>query len=231
MNFRILIFFSFCLFSVKILLAQDIILFKNGIEAEVKVKEVNPEHIKYVRFDNPAGPIYTVYRSEVFMIKYENGSKDVITDLSISGKSGRKNFGTDYRSPGLAFLFSFLLPGGGQYYNKEYVKGGIMTGLWFAGMITSAIGASQDITCYDHPNSNSFTCTHDDDPNPAIAVGGTVMFGTWLWSVIDAPVRASRNNKGLKATGLLEFENDDKFSLKIHPFNGNGLGGNVTMNF
>ena len=37
------------------------------------------DSIKYKKFDNPNGPLYTILKSEVFLIKYENGTKDVFT--------------------------------------------------------------------------------------------------------------------------------------------------------
>ncbi|HXH20236.1 MAG TPA: hypothetical protein VNJ07_14260 [Chitinophagales bacterium] len=210
--------------------AQDVIIFRNGDEVQAKVREIDTEHIKYVRYDNLNGPLYTIPRADVFMIKYENGTKDIITNLSKTTKDHARAFRSEYRSPGLAFLFSFLLPGGGQYYNGEPVKGGIMTGLWFAGVITTAAGIAEDVHCSDDPYNNSVTCHYDDDPHPAVGVGGTVMFGAWLWSVIDAPVRAAKNNRGIPATGLLEFENN-KFSLSVELFRSHGLGGSLMMNF
>lgn len=57
--------------------AQDIITLKTGEEIKAKVNEVELNVIKYTKFDNQTGPIYTIYKADVFMIKYENGSKDV----------------------------------------------------------------------------------------------------------------------------------------------------------
>jgi hypothetical protein len=57
--------------------AQDIILKRNGDEIKAKVQEVGITEIKYKKFDNPDGPMYTILKSEVFLIKYENGTKDV----------------------------------------------------------------------------------------------------------------------------------------------------------
>lgn len=56
---------------------QDVIIFSNGDELQVRVKEVLDDNIKYIRFDNLNGPLYTTAKSEIFMIKYENGAKDV----------------------------------------------------------------------------------------------------------------------------------------------------------
>lgn len=57
--------------------AQDIITLKSGEDVTAKVKEVELSVIKYVRFDNQTGPVYTIEKADVFMIKYENGTKDV----------------------------------------------------------------------------------------------------------------------------------------------------------
>lgn len=215
--------------------AQDVIIFRNGNEVQAKVSEVGTSEIKYQRFDNPSGPVYTIHKKDVFMIKYENGTKDIISDLSstnTSSSNDRRVVGGEYRSPGLAFLFSFLLPGGGQYYNHQHAKGGAMTGLWVGGLITTAVAASYTIDCYETYNG-SIICDdlNNEGAQAAAAVGGMVMFGSWLWSVIDAPVNAARINRGNKATGLLEFQKDDKFSLRIDPFRSQGLGGSVSLRF
>ncbi len=234
MKLRLLLLIGFIV-SAKIISAQDVIVFKNGDEVQAKVKEVTPSEIKYIRFDNQNGPVYTIGRQDVFMIKYENGTKDVMADMSQpvnANSNDRRVVGTKYRSPGLAFLFSFLLPGGGQYYNHEHAKGGAMTGLWVASVITTAVGATVYYNdCYYDYNGNYVCDNYNNRGRPALAVGATVWVGTRLWSMIDAPVRAARINRGLKATGLLEFEKKDKFSLRIDPFRSQGLGGSLTMNF
>lgn len=59
--------------------AQDNIILKSGQEVPAKVLEVSKADIKYKRTDNPDGPIYTMAADEVFMIKYANGTKDVLS--------------------------------------------------------------------------------------------------------------------------------------------------------
>jgi hypothetical protein len=65
---------SFCCFS------QDIIMKNTGDEIKAKIIEVNQTEVKYKKFDYQTGPIFTVSKSDVFMIRYENGTKDVFTD-------------------------------------------------------------------------------------------------------------------------------------------------------
>ncbi len=66
-----------CLLVVQTISAQDVITLKSGEDINVKVLEVGSNDVKYKKSDNPDGPSYTLLKSEVFMIKYQNGSKDV----------------------------------------------------------------------------------------------------------------------------------------------------------
>ena len=69
--------------------AQDTIVKKNGDEIQAKVLEIGDSLIKYKEFKNVDGPTFTVNKSDVFMIKYLNGTKDVFYDEE---KSNTNNF-------------------------------------------------------------------------------------------------------------------------------------------
>lgn len=76
------------LFSILILaafvnaaMAQDDIILRTGEEIKAKVQEVGTSEIKYKRSDNANGPLYVIWKREVFMIKYENGTKDVFSTV------------------------------------------------------------------------------------------------------------------------------------------------------
>ncbi len=72
-----------CAISISTLsISQDIITFKNGDEKKAKVIEISPTEVKYKSFDNIEGPVYTDQKSAIFMIKYENGLKDVFNESS-----------------------------------------------------------------------------------------------------------------------------------------------------
>lgn len=60
--------------------AQDVITMKNGDEVQSKIMEITPTEIKYKRYENQEGPTYTIKKSDAFMIKYQNGTKDVFND-------------------------------------------------------------------------------------------------------------------------------------------------------
>ncbi|HRY31395.1 MAG TPA: hypothetical protein P5531_00310 [Bacteroidales bacterium] len=57
--------------------AQDFIILKNGDEIKAVVKEIGLTEIRYKKFSNPDGPVVVIPKSEVFMIKYKDGSKEV----------------------------------------------------------------------------------------------------------------------------------------------------------
>lgn len=56
--------------------AQDIIVLKNGDIIKTKVLEIGSTEIKYKKYTNIEGPIYSKLISEILAINYENGTKD-----------------------------------------------------------------------------------------------------------------------------------------------------------
>lgn len=56
----------------------DILVLKTGDEYIVKVIEINDNEIKYKRCDNINGPIYSISKSKIYMIKYANGVSEHI---------------------------------------------------------------------------------------------------------------------------------------------------------
>lgn len=70
------------IFSCKISIAQDIIFKINGDEIEAKVLEISPDEIKYKIFKFQDGPTYILNKTDVFMIKYPNGQKDVFSNAN-----------------------------------------------------------------------------------------------------------------------------------------------------
>jgi hypothetical protein len=71
-----LIFFAFFLFLSPLLKAQDTLVKRNGEKLIVKLLEVNPNDLKYKRFDYQDGPVFTVSKAELSYIVYANGVKE-----------------------------------------------------------------------------------------------------------------------------------------------------------
>lgn len=62
--------------------AQDIIVKRNGDELQCRILEVSKNEVKYKRWVNLDGPAFSEKKSDIFMIKYENGEKDMIAHSS-----------------------------------------------------------------------------------------------------------------------------------------------------
>lgn len=54
--------------------AQDILVKADGSTLQVKVHEIGETMVKYYRFDNPTGPIYTIPIESILSITFENGT-------------------------------------------------------------------------------------------------------------------------------------------------------------
>ncbi len=111
---------------------------KNADEIQAKVSAVTTESISYKKWSNLEGPTYTIPKTEVFYIKYQNGEKEVIADVitprTIGYKKPAENFskvkfqgytyvGADFESylggPSLDFSF------GARTSKYFYIGGGI----------------------------------------------------------------------------------------------------------
>lgn len=58
--------------------AQDIVTKKDGTDIRAKILEVGLDDIKYKASDNLGGPTYTLPLSDILMIQYGNGRREII---------------------------------------------------------------------------------------------------------------------------------------------------------
>ena len=71
--------------------SQDFIIKKNGEEIKAVISEVGQTEVKYKKYDLDKGPIFTILKSDIFMIRYQNGSKDVFNEPTASKESEKKS--------------------------------------------------------------------------------------------------------------------------------------------
>ncbi len=76
--------------------AQDILVKKDGNIVKAKVMEITPTEIKYKRFSNPDGPLYTIEKNVVLSIVYENGEKELFENLGTPAVSSEQPESVDY---------------------------------------------------------------------------------------------------------------------------------------
>lgn len=74
-----ILLFAITILSISQSFAQDRLFFLNGDETDVKITEITSSEVKYKRMNNLEGPTFSTLKSELFMIKYANGDKEMIT--------------------------------------------------------------------------------------------------------------------------------------------------------
>jgi hypothetical protein len=65
------------IFTISICFSQDVITIKSGEDISAKILEIGQTEIKYKKFDNQTGPTYSILKSDVIIVRYENGTKDL----------------------------------------------------------------------------------------------------------------------------------------------------------
>lgn len=79
-----ILFITFFLFGNILVFSQDIIYLKDGTEIKSKILELTNEFVKYKRFEQLEGPTRNLRISEVFMVIYEDGTREVFKEENLS---------------------------------------------------------------------------------------------------------------------------------------------------
>ena len=69
----------FCIANIS--KAQDSLIMKSGEVIQAKVIEINTAEVKYKKIDNLDGPTYVVLKTNLEIIKYENGTREDFSAL------------------------------------------------------------------------------------------------------------------------------------------------------
>lgn len=72
------------LLSATSVFAQDVIVKKDGSTILSKVVEIGSAEVKYKKFSNQNGPTYTISKTDIQAINYENGEKDTFIDAVVT---------------------------------------------------------------------------------------------------------------------------------------------------
>jgi len=116
----ILLFILF-ICSSNIIKAQDTLSMRSSENILVKVIEVGTSEVKYKKIDNLNGPIFSILKSDLLIIKYENGTKDDFSSIKkiegynlsgidpyIQGKLDAQRYYNGYKTAGtIAFISNF----------------------------------------------------------------------------------------------------------------------------
>jgi hypothetical protein len=120
--------FLFLLIS-PIVFAQDTLFLRNKETSIVKVKEIGPTEISFIKYDYLDGPIFRINKTDVEKVFFQGGLKEFFSidtskiEMAIEVKGLKKDFSK----------FTYK---DGQYDAEMYYRGykGAGTGSFFAGM-------------------------------------------------------------------------------------------------
>ena len=135
----------------------------------------------------------------------------------------RKEAPRERKSPELAFVLSLIFPGGGQFYNGDVSKGITQELLIAAGLVLVISEASKNRSGFIDTRNSTFR-----------VLGITMVAGGVLWSLIDAPISASKKNKMLAQNQyghLLEFQSGKHVVGFDLGYYGSNLAGKLTFHF
>ncbi len=182
--------------------SQDVITKKNGEDLNVSIQEITGTEIKYFKPSMPDGPLFSIRKSDVVMITYRDGSREIISNATglnnesqifISDPSAiavgmkykklkrvydYKDYdlydGTEKYSLGWCGVASAFIPGLGQMIEGEWGRG---LGQ-FLGSEVMFVGANIIFA-----NMSEF-----EGPGPIITMlvlySGALAFD--IWSIVDA---------------------------------------------
>ena len=118
----------------------DQIICTNGDEIDAKVIEIGLNEIKYQKCNNPDGPTISIKKTSVLMIKYPNGTKDIITSSEKNENS--QNYAEKQKTNGLAL--AGMICGILSLLTLITIFGGIILGI--VGLTLSLIGRKKQLS-------------------------------------------------------------------------------------
>ena len=127
-----LIPFLLIIFSVNAIFAQDIIVTKNSEKIEAKISDVEQDCIKYKKYNYQEGPTYTIRKTDIVSIIYQNGDVETFMDKKSNEFDRNDKLATGEFIDGFCSHVSIQsksLLGGGTYKYDGYVIGAPITGL------------------------------------------------------------------------------------------------------
>ncbi len=178
--------------------AQDIIVMKDGSIIASKVIEVGQNEIKYKKYNNQDGPLYTISKTSVQSINYQNGAKDTFSaPVREENRYLPNNQNDGYRQVNDRALVNI-----DSQIQKPYKKAKTLRIIGIAGGIALEIAGVvllSSCTYYDHINGNIRKQTDEPMKIGGIAciVGGVACTTTCLLIAHNISKKAKIQNVSL----------------------------------
>ena len=149
----------------------QLLIYSTATPKDISIRKQNEKKIEVSEYQT------------LLSIKYSLFGKDINPNFSVLSYINRnQNEEISTKSPWLAFGLSYLFPGLGQLYNGEYLKAFLFPTFF-------CIGAG--LVVFSSPGADF----EGQEPGPILYAGMVLAGGSYLWSLIDAPISANRINE------------------------------------
>ena len=131
--------------------AQDIIVMRDGSIVQSKVTEITSSEVKYKKYSNLDGPLYTIDKSTILAINYENGEKETfeMTEQQPAKAGGDNGQGVAMEIPvetdadNEAIVKSYSTPV--EFVTEKGIGKDSKAVLWKYGMMQNSVLSNKDI--------------------------------------------------------------------------------------
>ena len=208
--------------------AQDIIVLHSGERIEAVVEEVNIDNVRFRRYSNLNGPMHTIMKSDISIIRYANGDTESFVPAGNNrSRSSRgnpshiesfhnyRNFTTGERVA--TWALNGLLPGIGSYLiMQDKVGGTVMLGMNLLNITLGTVGYFMIIdslaTTYDDYGEAQMEFTDENRVN----IGASLMLAGFTVFAINSIyniVRSASYNRPAPRRGF----NPEAFNFYVVP--------------
>lgn len=189
---RLLFILAFAVCGSFCLSAQDIITLHDGNDIQAKILEVTTTEVKYKKFSNLEGPTFSLPKSDIQIVHYQNGENEVFNSFTASGDvypgmryKEYKDFynpreyvrmPSDKNNPFWIGFADFFIPGLGNAINGEWGRAAI----FFGGNLGLYLLGNTQRT----PVSTSTGIAYQYNTLYYVILGARV--GLNIWGIVDA---------------------------------------------
>ncbi len=187
-----IILFIILLLSVCSAYAQDIITKKDGTDIKAKIYEVGLKEVKYKNYSNLDGPMHVIAKSDILIVRYENGENEIFKNTESNVVAGMRyrdykdfyNTREYVRQPGDPYnpfwigFADFFIPGLGNAITGEW---GRAAGFFCSNLGLSVLGLTQIKRI-----ENSTGTSYRFQPNTWYWVIMAARIGLNVWGICDA---------------------------------------------
>lgn len=122
---------------------------------------------------------------------------DILASDGLSGRSGRRN-------AGLAMTLSVVVPGFGQFYNGQFIKGAVLLGTFALSLLIISLSPDKENLFGNLAALFALKQGKIAGPSPMIIAIAVVGFAAWLYSLVDAPFYANQTTDTDKPLSVVD---------------------------